>query len=365
MDGFDSFIGNTKRLKTMYWKVLNYMFVSPFIAKIRFEANKYYYDLRTFPIYLLITGASDAGKTAFVRFARRMMFVQKEDEPDVLAQKAFSPTPMTNLKEHIRGYPVVIDELSSQGHWKYAPEVTKFDRFLLDEENTTHPCFVLMANQLPPIKPEIKKRVMVINPEARLNSDKARRQSVVIEEIMASIGNEIYREYLKAMFPLVKQLLQDMSEHKIEGDILDIWKLSTTVLSQIIRKYDDTLTLPILTWEDYTGEKVNSEKAIDSLVKEYKQHSDGFSIDEIHNRLIVDLSCHDSKEGDRLATLLYHELPVQCECEKNGQVVYMNLKTAQQCTRCKFQQAKMLNVVSKKKRKTAPKIGLINLIRKV
>ena len=47
-------------LKTLYWKVLNYLFLSPFIAKLRYEGDRFGYEDRFFPMYMLIYGDSDA-----------------------------------------------------------------------------------------------------------------------------------------------------------------------------------------------------------------------------------------------------------------------------------------------------------------
>lgn len=86
--GFENFTNDTVSMKRKYFKVLNYMFVSPFFARLRYTAKKTNHSTFVFPIYLMIFGNSDAGKTTFVKTIQKMMF---NEEIEKLEQSQLPP----------------------------------------------------------------------------------------------------------------------------------------------------------------------------------------------------------------------------------------------------------------------------------
>lgn len=203
MEGFDLFTKDTSRLKTLYWKVLNYLFLSPFIAKLRYEGDRFGYEDRFFPMYMLIYGDSDAWKTGFINLTRQLMF----NENWTPWRKTFSSKPMTSLKSDVKGCPVLIDELTPT-YWKYAKDIVKMDVNLIRERLINHPTFVLLSNDINNVSPELSKRIIVINLDNRLDRTSAAYNGKKINTIRKNIDNALYCEYLRRMFEAVDTLIE-------------------------------------------------------------------------------------------------------------------------------------------------------------
>lgn len=316
MNGFELFTKNTKRLKTLYWKVLNYLFLSPFIAKLRYEGYLHGYEDRFFPMYMLIYGDSDAGKTGFIKFSQQLMF---NETGTTLAQKNFSSSNMSILKRSIKGYPVLIDELTPT-YWKYAKDIVKLDRDLITDKITDHPTFILLSNDINNVAPELSKRVIIINLDNRLDRKVAAYNSKKINSIRKSVDNALYCEYLRRMFNSVDELIEEMRSHDdIEKDdwIPDIFSHSATVLQEIMCDYQVSIPneFKIFTWFDYMGDAVIGEKATNIIKDEFNHNSKIFHINNSKNELEIDLSCYDQNESKKKLKILHDELPADVECK--------------------------------------------------
>lgn len=317
MAGFNSklFVGDVGDLRIAYWKVLNYMFLSPFIAKIRYDIGNDDW-LRFVPMYLLLCGESDAGKTRFVQLVQKMMFNEKRP---FLKGNYFSPNNAAELKVSTKGYPIIIDELTSS-YWKYANDIVKNDIDLIENHMINHSCFILICNHLNNVKPEITKRVMIINPECRMNSDEATRNHNKLTLIQNNMTNALYRRYIAMMFERLPKVLG-----QIRTKMPDVWNISSIALHEIFSECGVLQDLPIQTWEDYTGQKMRSDRALKILIDEWNRNSDAFKVNKKYNQLCIDFSMHEQKECEFMLSVLCDELPATFECKRLGSIVTLNL----------------------------------------
>lgn len=342
MQGFDLFTKDTARLKTMYWKVLNYMFLSPFIAKLRYVGYQYGYEERFFPLYILIYGASDAGKTGFIKFVQRLMF---DEKIPALTQKYFSTKYMPTIKENIKGCPILIDELTP-ARWKYAKEIVKTDSNLIDEKLINHPTFVLLSNDVNSVAAEISKRVIVINIDNRLNRTSAAYNGQKINKLIRSTSNAFYCEYLRRMFNGVELLIQEMQAHDDsetkENWIPDVFNLSATILSDIMQEYGTEFPKEFkkFTWFDYMGDTIISEKATEIIKNEFKYNVKAFTANKTKNQLEIDFSCYDNKEAQKKLSTLRDELPADIECSITRTKALLKLDAIQKHTGLTFKTKK-------------------------
>lgn len=236
MNGFELFTKDTTRLKTLYWKVLNYIFLSPFIAKLRYEGERYGYEDRFFPMYMLIYGDSDAGKTGFVNLTRTLMFNEKMN---ALTQDYFSSKPMTSLKADVKGCPILIDELTPT-YWKYAKNIVKMDVNLIRERLINHPTFIMLSNDINNVAPELSKRIIVINLDNRLDRTAAAYNGKKINTIRKNIDNSLYCEYLRRMFDAVDNLITMLQQHDEDDKddwIPDIFEISSNIIVNIMTDF--------------------------------------------------------------------------------------------------------------------------------
>ena len=342
MDGFDLFTKDTTRLKTLYWKVLNYMFLSPFIAKLRYEGNRYDYEERFFPMYMLIYGDSDAGKTGFINLTRQLMFDEKMNP---LTQDYFSSKLMTSLKADVKGCPILIDELTPT-YWRYAKDIVKMDSTLIKEKMTNHPTFVLLSNDINNIAPELSKRIIVINLDNRLDRTAAAYNGKKINTIIRNVSNALYCEYLRRMFEGVDTLIQEIQEHDIDDNkenwIPDIFALSSNILQDIMQEYGSYVPAEfrVFTWFDYMGDSVISEKASGIIRDEFTHNTGIFSPNETKNELEIDFSCYDDNESKKKLRILHDELPADVECKIVGTKVVLKLSAIRKHTGLTFKAKK-------------------------
>ena len=326
MDGFDLFTKDTDRLKTSYWKVLNYMFLSPFLARLRYEGAHYGYEERFFPIYLLIYGDSDAGKTKFIEFVHQLMFQEKLG---TLSTSYFTKKGMTLLKTELKGCPILIDELTST-YWKYAKDIVKLDSFLIDDCQIHHPAFILLSNDINNIPPELSKRVILISLDNRLDRAVAAYNGKRINTLRKNTGNALYREYLRRMFPTVENLIIEMQTHDSQNDndwIPDIFEKSSCLLTEIMQDFQ--INIPkecsIFTWFDYMGDDAIGEKATTIIQEEYFHNSRIFKIFPAKNEVEIDFSCYDDREAKKKLRILHDELPANIECKIIGSKAVLRL----------------------------------------
>lgn len=101
-NGFDQFEGDILQLKAQYFKIFNYMFLSPFIAFLRYHAYKNDFPPRIFPLYAVLCGKSDAGKSAFVETVHYFMFGKKIGNMD---PASFVKTSIYGLLRECQGIP--------------------------------------------------------------------------------------------------------------------------------------------------------------------------------------------------------------------------------------------------------------------
>lgn len=333
MSGFNNkfFIGEINKLREIYWKTLNYMFISPFFAKIRHEIGNDDW-LRYCPIYLLISGSTDAGKTAFVKLVRKMMFGTRYSKA-LLQNKFFSTEQSANIKINGKGFPAIIDEITS-AQWAQASNIVKNDASLIDDHHMNHPCFILIANELNGVRPEISKRVMVFNPNCRMPRDLAMKNGGIVKEIGNKMGTALYKEYVRMMLEQLPDFISNIISKKA---IPDVWLLSSSILRSIFDRFNAFPEFKTQTWQDYVGEKTICDKAITLLLNEYSNNPDIFKVQRNANKLFVDFSTYDANEMQAIIKTLIRELPTVFSCKKlTASKIILDLKAVEDFTGKKF-----------------------------
>lgn len=331
-DGFDSFTGNVSDLKHKAWKLLVHMFASPFFAKLRYEGDKAEYPVRRFPNYVLLYGSSDNGKTALVETIQKLMLNRK---PRPLSKTYFSvkPDKMPALQTQIKGCPILIDDIESP-QWRNAGNISKGDQYLIDEHYTNHPTFVITANELGSVKPEVSKRIVILHVNNRLSKSLASAKSSEINALRNRMTNALYRAYLAKMFPLVEEMIQRMLTE--DDDFKwqpDIYKASSTVLLDIFKEAGITVPkeFTVLTWDNLMGDAAVSEQALTLLKEMYHLNSDMFTAKK--NELRIDLGSLPNKEE---FTKKLVELPADFEYKCVGSIITMKKDEAELYTGIKF-----------------------------
>lgn len=180
LSGFDEFTGDIERLKQTAWMILNYTFVSPFIAELRYRYAQLTddYDI-AYPMYLILIGPKSNGKSAVVKVCQKLvlgMDVQKVD------RKNFRQKELKSLDETVIGCPVLIDDITKTD-WQYSERIVKSDRVLVDCHLENHPCYMITSNDVETSKDSVIKRIIVMRVQNQIGADRGKELVLWVRKV--------------------------------------------------------------------------------------------------------------------------------------------------------------------------------------
>ena len=325
--GFDSFIGDVERLRKKYFRLLNYAFLSPFIARLRYEAYKNDFSTTLFPVYAVINGPKSAGKSAFLDTLQSIMFGQSLGGVD---PTDFTKTGVMTFLHDSTGVPLHIEDINKERFNKYAGETVKYEKGLLRERLLNHPVFILTANDIETIKPDFAKRVYFSSVDATLTNEDAAANHKKIVELRKQISTSFYREYFRRMFEKVSNLINDMSDFVInetnEGWIPDIFQLSSNTIIEIYNECNVDLPSYVmpLEYSDYFGYNDIVENIRDKIIFEWTHNKAAFKVLKKQNLLE-----YTAGEKKYEATRICDSMPEILQARCSGTKVVLQLDEAQ------------------------------------
>ena len=156
MNRTEIFSGDVANLKTLYWKIILYMFASPFFARLR-----YFYDRlvpanstgKVFPMYMILRGGKNGGKSSIVATGQKLMFDRLLPK---ISAKDTAPSKMEGFKLTIKGCPILIDDVTNK-NLQYVKEFVKDDSSLIGGKIFDHGTFIFTSNDADHIRQEISK----------------------------------------------------------------------------------------------------------------------------------------------------------------------------------------------------------------
>lgn len=333
-DGYDEFIGDQKAAKEKYFKIMNYMMLSPFIAKLRNVAVKKEFYSEMCPNYAVIYGPKSAGKSNFVETIQLLMFGEKFGR---VGESHFTPTRMQALMASIKGIPIHLNDLDNTRFAKDSLPIIKSDEYLLDEAYSNHPAVIITTNSIRSFKPEIGKRTVWVGLDITLSNEVAHKLQKKIADIRNNIGTAFYREYLRRMIPKVNEVCDRMKEYVTpeEGEAWapDIFEISSHTITEIIK--DVGLDIPayikVLNYGDYFGYNDMKEMYRNKLLLEWKHNTSAFVRNSSSNQLVYDTGI-SKYEAQHIADAMPEEL----RATTSGPKVVMDLNKAEEYFGTKF-----------------------------
>lgn len=220
------FIGDIPRLQQDYFTFMCWFYFAPFMCDLRNGALR----LGTFsfdqPMFAILYGASNCGKTSLVETLMQSMF----SYPHIVETQDFTRSNLRGLQQAYKRFPVVFDDVARTRFNTHAPEIIKDESIPYHE----YPCFALSMNADTRNFPdEIIKRCLMIYTRTSLPGDDTttrRRLQRSVANIRSRMTTALYREYLKRTMSAVDNLLPS------ENDETDALQLSSTILSDLIRE---------------------------------------------------------------------------------------------------------------------------------
>lgn len=322
MEGYQKFHGDVGGMQYKYYAFANWFFTTPFMASLRNMAVKYNQPLLPYPVFGLVYGKSKAGKTSFLETLLQMMIGQKTK----LAAPDFTRSAINELKNRVKGAPIIVDDLTQVRFNQHAIETIKNDDFGVAENILTYPAVVISANEdVKAVSPEVIRRTVLCHVQAGLKNTELMKNSVV-RKVQKNIGTAFYREYLRRMLEILPEMLEAMKEDDIE-EAPDVLEVSSRIILDIISSHsarDIPEYIRPLTLDDYFSEKVTGSQAIKTIQRAWDTNKKAFEVDKRHGQLRYNAA--QTWEADRIIK----ELPEDLEAYKSREYIVMDLDKAEQ-----------------------------------
>lgn len=283
---FELFVDETGDLQSIHFKFMNFIFQSPFHAKLRCEMFIRDIGTMSLPMFALETSESaNSGKTFMTNFIIKMMTGETKLAGNNENAKLDFLREIRN--GGIEGFPYFVDEINGSSFM----QITKLikDEFACEQTNReTMPIIIMAGNDLKEPDEKTRKRMVFFRVNGSLPStidqNGLRTASNVI---LNRVGTALYREYLRRMMKAVIDLVNYIDEEKPQ-ETNEMWypdlvSISSRILLEIIREngYDIPSYMRELEWNnDYYGANYIAENTIRSIQKEYEDNPDVFVIEK-------------------------------------------------------------------------------------
>lgn len=288
--GYDNIIGDKYVTIKNYWKFLNWYFASPFIPYLRNQAIKNNLDPNfIFPVYGMLYGISNAGKSKFVWFLNYLLTGMAPAQQD---KSTFTHKQITLFKNNIKGLPIFIDDVTAVQFKRNWENIMKNDLWGAYEEIDNYPSIVITSNE-EALSQDCSKRCLGLRLEKKMSNRNQLKMNNYIKNIYDNTSNALFREYARRMFSIVHEIYNEIPN--IKPDINDqtednnyLLARSSEVLYDIFSEYAAEVPEYItkLQFKDYFSPEQLSYWAINDFQKIIDTVPEYFDINEDTDRLI-------------------------------------------------------------------------------
>ena len=223
----NGFTGDVPRLQRDYFTFMCWFYFSPLMCDVRNAAlrqNVFSFDQ---PMFAVIYGQSNCGKSSLIETLMRSMF----SYPRIVDTQSFTRSNLRRLQQAYRRFPVVFDDVTRDRFSRHAPEIIKDENIQFQE----YPCFALSMNaEARNFPSEIVKRCLMIYTRTSLPGDDPltrRRLLLSVAGIRDRLTTSLYRHYLGRVMAELKSVTES------DADEIDVLQLSSTVLCEIFSEY--------------------------------------------------------------------------------------------------------------------------------
>lgn len=219
--GYERFRGDAEKLARDYFTFMAWLYAGPFVCDMRNAALSREEHVLDYPIFGVLYGKSNCGKSELVRTLLVSMF-QKEG---FLHNEWFTRTRVEGLRVQNKRYPLVFDDLDRTRFNNHAVGLIKEDYVSLDE----YPVTVLSMNaEQDTFGTEIRKRALILYTNASLPDHMGESRALAndVRRIRRDLGDALYREYLRRALERLGQ-----------GSPQDVLAFSSEILRDIFAEH--------------------------------------------------------------------------------------------------------------------------------
>lgn len=278
---FTGDIGNGVR---KYYATVNFAFCAPFISVTRAHCPVGV-EVINFPMFLLLHGITNAGKTFLTRFILHTMFNEYHLNIDGKNGLIRSASAKDNLPAELqkkilacRGLPLVVDELEKKKWAEYGQRFIKTD-YILDE------CLspvIFTTNGIGAIEEALNKRTISFNIKMKTGRDSNLKNNKRMD-CLTNMTGALYKLYLREMMKQYPAFLEELQD-RTRTEPPDLFEMSSRILREIFEKFGYTDERFIAEYNRYYYLKTaNTEENIEDFVDLYIKSGDEWVINRKHN----------------------------------------------------------------------------------
>lgn len=323
MSSLSVFYGDWQQSQKDYYLFMNWYFASLFMPYLRYVGNKNNYEVTPFPVYGIIYGDSNGGKSTFIRLLSKLMCGTKIP---MNSSNDFTSGNIESLKRACEGLPINIDDLAKAQYDAHYEKVIKDDTWGIAEGFINYPAVTISTNKIAAFKSDISKRTVVCFIGSTLDKESGAKNSKRINESMRQATAAFYCEYVRRMLGRVSEMVEEMKTSD-DDYFPDIFNVSSLVLKEIFDEYSASTPeyVAVLSYSDYFGDKAIGKNAMKKIIVAWENDKKNFKIDKKRNTLT-----YTYEDSSRTYELKYiqQELPSVLEAKVVGSSIIMNLEKA-------------------------------------
>lgn len=188
-----------------YWRLWCWFWTAPLMSRLLRRAHSKDYPPHAYPLYALVYGKANTGKTTYLRFLSRSV---TGSDVRIISGVELSQALLLDIHRSGSGLPVIIDDASVDDVPRKVEKVLK-SLYEVPPEDDVGPVVLSLngsQNYAPP--DEVKKRAFLVRTMASLdttNPEVIRRTHTRAQRLLSSIENRFYRAFV----PLLLEKLED------------------------------------------------------------------------------------------------------------------------------------------------------------
>lgn len=315
-------------------QAMTWYLATPFMAYLRYFASRNNYDTKLFPMYGVIYGDSNGGKTTFIKFLVKLMC---GETVKMNTTEDFTATRIDGLKRVCEGLPLNIDDLAKTQFQNHSERVIKNDEWGISDRLVNYPAVSITSNKITSLTKDLSKRAIICRIGAKIDNERGAKNSKRVNESMSELTTAFYGEYVRRMLVCIDEMTTEMRENANGKEYFpDIFHASSSVIADIFEACGIDLPdyVRILYYNDYMGDESIGRAAIEKIELAWQADPSKFRVDKKQNRLIYsyppDGPWYELK-------YIADELPNSLEAEiSGGNQLIMNYEQAQELFGIKF-----------------------------
>ena len=326
-NNFDQFIGDTEKLKETHFKMINAIFSSPFVAKLRCAAKIKGIGTLSLPLFLMAASrTANCVKTFVVTAALKMMTGKSLTAYNA---ERFRKDDIRTVQVGCKGIPVFIDEIDNR-YLANIVDLIKYPEKCEDSQLENQPMIIFATNDVTEPDEILRKRMVFLRFEVALPSDIDQSAYKGIgNAILKRLGTGLYREYLKRMIDAIADELNYMilSTQIPDSYYPDLLKISSDTLISVFTDFGYSIPRymhPLSWYDDYS---VNAKYISSDVIREidhlYRTNRKAFTLTK--DTVTIELG-GDKKskiKGASWANVLPSEM--DAACSSNDQIVRLTV----------------------------------------